>query len=75
MGRNEGNVIERRRDRCRINYIGANSFVCKKKFPPNCCLAGIPAKIIRERTAWIRDGISIHKDIEDYQEFIYDEQY
>lgn len=25
--------------------------------------------------AWIRDGISIHKDIEDYQEFIYDEQY
>ena len=55
--------------------IGANSFVCKKKFPPNCCLAGIPAKIIRERTAWIRDGISIHKDIEDYQEFIYDEQY
>ena len=55
--------------------IGANSFVCKKKFPPNCCLAGIPAKIIRERTAWIRDGVSIHKDIADYQEFIYDEQY
>lgn len=55
--------------------VGANSFVCKKKFPPNCCLAGIPAKIIRERTVWIRDGVSMHKDIEDYQEFIYDEQY
>ena len=55
--------------------VGANSFVCKKKFPKNCCLAGTPAKLLRERTAWLRDGGSVHKNIEDYQEFIYDEQY
>lgn len=53
--------------------VGANTFVCKKIFPKNCCIAGNPAKIIRERTAWLRDGFEMHKDIEDYQEFIYDE--
>lgn len=54
--------------------VGANSFICKKKFPTNCCLAGNPAKILRERTAWIRDGVVMHKDIEDYLDFIYDEE-
>lgn len=53
--------------------IGANAFVCKRKFPQNCCLAGSPAKVIREKTAWIRAGFGIYKDIEDYQAFIYDQ--
>lgn len=53
--------------------VGANTFACKKIFPKNCCIAGNPAKIIRERTAWLRDEFEMHKDIEDYQEFIYDE--
>lgn len=51
--------------------VGANSFVCKRTFPSNCCLAGNPAKVLRERTAWIRDGRVMHKDIEDYKDFIY----
>lgn len=51
--------------------VGANSFVCKKKFPNNCCVAGNPARILRERTAWIRDGKVMHKNIEDYESFIY----
>lgn len=51
--------------------VGANSFVCKKKFPNNCCVAGNPARILRERTAWIRDGKIMHKNIEDYESFIY----
>ncbi len=54
------------------SIIGANSFVCKRTFPKNCCIAGSPAKIIRERVAWIRDGFELHKEIEDYQEFIYE---
>ncbi len=54
--------------------IGANSFVCKKKFPNNCCLAGNPAKILRKRTAWIRDGISIHRDLADYEDYIYESE-
>lgn len=52
--------------------IGANSFVCKKQFPNNCCLAGNPAKIIRNRTAWLRDGVSMCEDMEQYLEYIYD---
>lgn len=53
--------------------VGANSFVCKRKFPSNCCLGGNPAKIIREHTAWLRDGVRMHKDLDDYSEFIFDE--
>lgn len=53
--------------------VGANSFVCKKKFPANCCLAGNPAKVLREQTAWIRDGVIMHEDVEDYLDFIYDD--
>lgn len=51
--------------------VGANSFVCKRKFPSNCCLAGNPTRILREHTAWIRDGMVMHRDIEDYEDFIY----
>lgn len=53
--------------------VGANSFVCKKRFPSNCCLAGNPATILRERTAWIRDGKVMHRNMEDYENFIYDD--
>lgn len=53
--------------------VGANSFVCKRTFPSNCCLAGNPARILREHTAWIRDGRAIHRGIEDYEDFIYND--
>lgn len=52
--------------------IGANSFLIKKSYPGNCCIAGNPARIIRERTVWIRDGVVMHKDIADYSNFIFD---
>lgn len=52
--------------------VGANSFVCKKTFQSNCCLVGNSAKIIRAHTAWIRDGVVIHKNLDDYSEYIYD---
>lgn len=53
--------------------VGANSFVCKKKFPNNCCVVGNPARVLREKTAWIREGKVMHKGIEDYKAFIYDD--
>lgn len=56
------------------SIVGGNSFVCKKTFPVNCCLAGNPAKIIRKRTAWLRDGVTIHKEIRDYFDYIYNER-
>lgn len=54
--------------------VGANSFVCKRKFPNNCCLAGNPAVILRDNTAWIRDGVYMHTDIEDYMMYVYDDE-
>lgn len=53
--------------------IGANSFICKKRFKSNCCVAGNPPKVLREKTAWIRDGVSIKKDMEEYELYIYDD--
>lgn len=53
--------------------VGANSFVCKKKFPPNCCLAGNPAKVLRKRIAWIREASELDEDMDDYLDYIYDE--
>ena len=53
------------------SMIGANSFVCKRKFKSNCCLAGSPAKVMRDGIAWIRDGKVMRKNIEDYEDYIY----
>lgn len=53
--------------------VGANSFV-NKVFPNNCTLAGNPARIVRKRSAWIRDGRKIHDDPADYADFIYDKE-
>ena len=52
--------------------IGANTFLCKKKYGSNCCVAGNPPRVLRKRTAWMRDGVSMKKDVEDYKEYIYD---
>lgn len=53
------------------SMIGANSFVCKRNFHENCCIAGNPAKIMREKIAWMRDGKIEHTNIEEYNDFIY----
>lgn len=54
--------------------VGANSFVCKKRFMANCCVAGNPARVLRERTAWLRDGVTMNKNIEDYDSFIFENE-
>lgn len=54
--------------------VGANSFVCKKEFGQNCCLAGNPVHVIRKKTAWMRDGVRMHEDVEDYRDYIYCDQ-
>lgn len=33
--------------------VGANSLVCKAHDIPNCVLAGVPAKVLREDTDWV----------------------
>ena len=33
--------------------VGANSLVCKAHRTPNCVLAGVPAKVLREDTDWV----------------------
>lgn len=52
--------------------IGANAFVCKKKFKENCCVAGNPARVIRERVAWMKNGDFLRTDIEDYSNYIFE---
>lgn len=42
------------------SIIGVNSFV-KGKFPNNCTLGGIPARILRENVAWERPNLSLKK--------------
>ena len=56
------------------SMVGANSFVCKKTFGSNCCVAGNPAKIMREKIAWMREGVFMIKDVEPYRDFIYEAQ-
>lgn len=50
------------------SIVGANSFV-NKKFPRNCSIAGNPARIIREKVAWLRDGQRLYDSYKDFDEF------
>lgn len=35
--------------------VGANTLVSGKVYPPNCILAGVPAKVVREGVTWNTD--------------------
>lgn len=48
--------------------VGANSFV-NKKFPQNCSIAGTPARILREKVAWLREGRCLYDSYKDFAEF------
>ncbi len=37
--------------------VGANSLVCKTHDTPNCVLAGVPAKVLREDVDWVPETL------------------
>lgn len=52
------------------SVIGMNSFV-NKSFSKNCCIAGNPARIVRERIVWHRESERYLESYNDFEKYDY----